>query len=653
MRPWHIWTAYVAALLLIVAAVGWLSLRAVQSDRAETVAIQQALLEENVRLALWRMDSAQAVLIANENARPYKLYSRHYAPELANGKSAGKTTSPLILSPLVVPNTPETLLYFQIDASGRLTSPQVAEAVQAYQQANLPGSAGKDSEVNTGADANNKVAAQRHFDRVKQLIRLEEIAAQLPAVEATDLEPGIQVASGAAISNIPFAVNPAVQSDQFANAQDIPAELQAPNLPGGQRSNTNNSRQQIAQNYIAQNTSRKGVPNQGADSVKPQMQQTRGESEFEARAKYVNINEATSRISSVNSDRYIQAATAPVASVKMSRMVPCWVQGELILARRLEIGDRWFVQGCLLDWPRIQSGLLSTIQDLLPAAQLEPVTSDPADNFSRLMASLPVRLLPGSLPSTPSRDWSPITQSLILTWASMLLGAGAVAFLLQGVISLSERRGAFVSAVTHELRTPLTTFRMYAEMLAEGMVPDRSTQQSYLTTLRVEADRLTHLVENVLAYARLERGGLNGRIRPIAVSEILTEGAARLVERTSQANVTLKIEADDLTKNTLVLADLSAVEQILFNLVDNACKYAVNGTDRTFYLECEVVKKNVRLRLRDTGPGVAPHLRRGLFRPFHKSADAAAGTAPGVGLGLSLSRRLARQMHGDLRHIDT
>ena len=78
--------------------------------------------------------------------------------------------------------------------------------------------------------------------------------------------------------------------------------------------------------------------------------------------------------------------------------------------------------------------------------------------------------------------------------------------LLAGVVALSERRAAFVSSVTHELRTPLTTFRMYADMLARGMVPDAERRQQYLETLRTEAERLTHLVENVLSYARLERG---------------------------------------------------------------------------------------------------------------------------------------------------
>ena len=82
----------------------------------------------------------------------------------------------------------------------------------------------------------------------------------------------------------------------------------------------------------------------------------------------------------------------------------------------------------------------------------------------------------------------------------------AIGLVLGGALSLSERRGTFVSAVTHELRTPLTTFRLYTEMLDEGMVASGESQRNYMKTLRSEADRLGHLVENVLSFARLERG---------------------------------------------------------------------------------------------------------------------------------------------------
>src|SRR5439155_15089133 len=130
----------------------------------------------------------------------------------------------------------------------------------------------------------------------------------------------------------------------------------------------------------------------------------------------------------------------------------------------------------------------------------------------------PVKLNPGeTIPLDAAEGLTPVRVSLSIAWLCALLAAGAVAALLLGAVRLSERRGAFVSAVTHELRTPLTTFRMYAEMLAGGMVPDEARRRHYLETLRIEADRLSHLVENVLSYARLERGVSRSRLEPVGV----------------------------------------------------------------------------------------------------------------------------------------
>jgi signal transduction histidine kinase len=193
---------------------------------------------------------------------------------------------------------------------------------------------------------------------------------------------------------------------------------------------------------------------------------------------------------------------------------------------------------------------------------------------------------------------------------------------------------------------------MYAEMLFEGMVPDEGTRRRYLGTLCVEADRLTHLVENVLAYARLERGRPGQRCVPITLNELLQTTTDRLRDRAAQAGLELAMDADEGLRARRVLADAAAVEQILFNLVDNACKYAVGASNRTLHLDVEADADRVRFRFHDHGPGISRAERRRLFQPFHKSAREAAQTAPGVGLGLALSRRLARDMHGDLKLDD-
>jgi signal transduction histidine kinase len=339
--------------------------------------------------------------------------------------------------------------------------------------------------------------------------------------------------------------------------------------------------------------------------------------------------------------------------VTTGEMKPLWLGGNLILARRVAADGRGYVQGCWLDWPALRKRLLDDCRDLLPAAEILPVRSGPGDSRERMLAAIPARLLPGPEPAAPTGFLSPVHLSLLAAWGGLLLAAAAVAALLGGTLSLSERRGAFVSAVTHELRSPLTTFRMYAEMLAEGMVPDEARRRQYLATLRAEADRLGHLVENVLAYARLENSRRSARSEPLAVAALLERVAERLARRAAQAGMELVVSTDNRQPATgngcTVLADPAAVEQILFNLVDNASKYAVGAEDKRVRLEVVREGTSVALRVRDGGPGVSPDVREKLFRPFSRSAREAAGSAPGVGLGLALSRRLARQMGGDLR----
>jgi len=325
-------------------------------------------------------------------------------------------------------------------------------------------------------------------------------------------------------------------------------------------------------------------------------------------------------------------------------MKPLWLDGELVLARRVAVGGREYVQGCLLDWPAIRRWLVGSIEDLLPGAELEPIAGEAPEGEGRMLAALPVRLVPGALASFDPGPASPIPLTLAVAWGCVLLAAAAVAALVGGVLRLSQRRAAFVSAVTHELRTPLTTFHMYTEMLGEGMVSDPARRQEYLNTLRSEAARLTHLVENVLAYARLERGRAGGRVEPIVLDRLLEPIRTRLADRAAAAGMELVVEADAPVRAATVRANPSAVEQILFNLVDNACKYAAGAADKRIHLIAGRDGDGVRLKVRDHGPGITRPAARRLFRPFRKSAREAANSAPGVGLGLALSKRLAQDM---------
>ena len=337
------------------------------------------------------------------------------------------------------------------------------------------------------------------------------------------------------------------------------------------------------------------------------------------------------------------------ADVRGVSMTPLWVDDSLILARRVSVAGREYLQGCLLDWVDIRELLADAVGDLLPAAAFEPVPRQAAVDPARMLAALPLRIVPGALPAEAAAGLSPMLLSLTVAWACMLATAVTVACLLAGILRLSERRASFVTAVTHELRTPLTTFQMYVEMLAEGMVPDGEQYRQYLRTLQVEAARLTHMVENVLAYARLERGRADGRVESIGLGQLLDRVQGRLVQRAGPSGMEIVVAGEAAARQRCVRANVSAVEQILFNLVDNACKYAADAEDKRIHVELRSLDAGTEIRVRDHGPGLSPSRRKRWFRSFSKSAQEAAHSAPGVGLGLALSRRLARHMGGELR----
>jgi K+-sensing histidine kinase KdpD len=124
----------------------------------------------------------------------------------------------------------------------------------------------------------------------------------------------------------------------------------------------------------------------------------------------------------------------------------------------------------------------------------------------------------------------------------------------------------------------------------------------------------------------------------------------RLRQRAEQAGTTIALEASPEALARVVHVDVSVVEQILFNLVDNSCKYATGSTGpRTIHLEACSSDNSAMLRVRDHGTGISAEAARRLFQPFSKSAQQAAHSAPGVGLGLALCRRLSRAMGGELR----
>ncbi|MCC7509907.1 MAG: HAMP domain-containing histidine kinase [Planctomycetes bacterium] len=411
---------------------------------------------------------------------------------------------------------------------------------------------------------------------------------------------------------------------------------------------------------LAQLPSRKADPRQSiaADMVYADdswaSRNTQNQAEYQKRSE-ANKKAASKRKEEEQNDAKQQIGYGgdgpPPVDIREGPMSALWMGETLVLARRISLDGSEYVQGCVLDWEVIRGTLNSASRDLMPNATFRPAplgaTGVESASVQRL-AALPIEVLPGEMPiAAPQAGISPLRVTLYVAWGCLVFVALSLAFTLRRTLALSARREEFVSAVTHELRTPLTTFRMYTEMLQSGRVPNEAARNEYYNTLHNEALRLGHLVENVLAYAKLERGRKEDRIEEVALSRLLERSTERMSQRAHQAGMQLDIAA---CPQAAVLADPGAVEQIMFNLVDNACKYATGG-ERRIEITCSVGNR-ARISVRDHGPGISKSEAAKLFQPFRKSAQQAANSAPGVGLGLALSRRLARAMGGDLS-LDT
>ncbi|HMS02812.1 MAG TPA: HAMP domain-containing sensor histidine kinase, partial [Gemmatimonadaceae bacterium] len=169
-----------------------------------------------------------------------------------------------------------------------------------------------------------------------------------------------------------------------------------------------------------------------------------------------------------------------------------------------------------------------------------------------------------------------------------------------------------------------------------------------LTTLQRESDRLSRVVENVLAWSRLEEGRFASRRERHDVRALLAAVGPALRRRLDDAGMRLDVEMDDAVAATVVETDADAVGQILFNLIDNAAKYA-RVADGVVLLCVTTDADAVRLSVRDQGPGVPPAHRRAVFAPFDRGAvQLSSNEVPGTGLGLPLARGLARDLGGDL-----
>ncbi len=209
----------------------------------------------------------------------------------------------------------------------------------------------------------------------------------------------------------------------------------------------------------------------------------------------------------------------------------------------------------------------------------------------------------------------------------------------------NRSKSQFLASMSHELRTPLNAIGGYVELLELGVHGEISAKQKEaLRRVAANQRHLLTLINDILSFAKLEAGRISFDLRPLRVHDILSS-VESLVAPTAQAKgVSYGLSTCD--PDLVVRGDAERVRQILLNLVSNAVKFTPSGG--SVVLRCDADRQSVFLRVDDTGLGIPPEDHERIFDPFQQVGRRLNQPTEGVGLGLAISRDLAREMGGEL-----
>lgn len=220
-------------------------------------------------------------------------------------------------------------------------------------------------------------------------------------------------------------------------------------------------------------------------------------------------------------------------------------------------------------------------------------------------------------------------------------------------IELNEQKSDFVSSVSHELRAPLASMRLLAEGLAGGRIEDDEKRREYAGFLVQETRRLGALVENVLDFAGIEQGRDHYEPAPTDVEHLVTETVKLVGPVAAERGVRIET-IPPATSPVTGFWDGRAVQRALLNLLDNALKHAPRGSVVTVRIRklAEVSLKapgttpSVHISVADHGPGIPREDHARIFERFVRRGSELRRETQGVGLGLTIVKRIAEAHHG-------
>lgn len=206
---------------------------------------------------------------------------------------------------------------------------------------------------------------------------------------------------------------------------------------------------------------------------------------------------------------------------------------------------------------------------------------------------------------------------------------------------LENTRQEFVANVSHELRTPLSMIKGYVETLLHGAKDNPEVAEKFLNIIDKHTDRLTFLIEDLLTISRLESGQIIMNRKPAELRPAVQKVVQDLQARANEKSVALE---NRVPPNLCLDADFDRLEQVFWNLIDNAIKYG--KTNGVVVIDARINKnKDVEIWVEDDGPGIPPDARERIFERFYRVDKARSREQGGTGLGLAIVKHVV-QGHG-------
>ncbi len=228
--------------------------------------------------------------------------------------------------------------------------------------------------------------------------------------------------------------------------------------------------------------------------------------------------------------------------------------------------------------------------------------------------------------------------------AIIVFGLGLLAVAIRRERRANELKSDFISNVSHELKTPLSIISMFGEMLATKRTKSPEQATEYAEIIWRESVRLGRLIDNVLDFAKIERGMGVYEFAESDLIDVISRAIDLANRRLQAADMILEPELEEGLP--LIQLDANAFTLAVLNLVDNAIKYASDG--KKIELTLRRVEDRVVLSVRDFGPGIPIEEQGRIFERFYRAKDMRLKPIRGSGIGLALVQHIARAHGGDI-----